>query len=121
MDFDNNIKILDKLFTRVFANKKSKWNEFRKFHKFVIDNLSVELCDNLGSMSNICKVHNTYSLQFTAKDYLWWGMQNYKKLNLYSIDKFKKDVYNKITQMVDDLNNEDVTMEVAEELLKKLR
>jgi len=121
MDLKNNIKELNGVFTKIFQNKKARWEEFRDFHKFIIDNVSVELCEKIGNIQNICKTNTSYSLQFTAKDYLWWGMQNPKSIDLNSIDGFKRKVYDRITAMVDNLNESDITMEIAEELLKKLK
>jgi hypothetical protein len=121
MDYKNNIKELSGVFTKIFANKTSKWTEFREFHKFIIENVDAELCRKIGSISDICRKNNSYSMQFTAKDYLWWGMLDPKDCDLYSVAKLKKKVYDKIVRMVDNLGDEDISMEIAEELLEKLK
>ena len=60
-------------------------------------------------------------LEFSPKDYLWWGLQDPQDLNLIPVDEIKDRIYNKIISIVNNLNDSDVTLKLSEELLNTLK
>lgn len=110
----NEAKLLKRLFEKSRITKKKRWDEFREFHKQMIDVIGDELGEEIPAIKGVDRAHQSFGLEFTAKDYAWWGLQ--ENCDILPLRLIKAKVRDTVASF---LNTEsvDVDMELAEEIL----
>jgi len=101
---------------RSSINREKRWEDFRAFHLKIVENISPELCEALGSMNKVCSINTSWAVEFTIKDYTWWGIKGSKNCNIVSLPTLKSKFREMLSNV---LNNADVnvTLEESEEIL----
>ena len=112
------IEMFNKLIKKSFLGREKRWNDFREFHKQIVDLASPELSEALGNIGGVCKKNPSWRVVFNARDYAWWGTYNHKKCDIIPIEELEKKVTKKLRDILDNMDSNIISMEEAEEIIK---
>ncbi len=93
------INLFNRLIKKSFLGREKRWNEFREFHKNIVDTIDPKLAEKIGSVSNVCKKNESYALEFNAKDYAWWGTYNHENCDIITVTELEIKVTNKLRKL----------------------
>lgn len=85
------IKQLGLLFNKITVDRQKRWEEFRSFHREMIEVMTPEVSKAIGIVEGVCCINN-YRIEFTPEDFAWWGLVDKSKIQLIPVDEIKKKV-----------------------------
>lgn len=102
---DKGVSKLNNYLTRIFSNKKKKWEEFFKWYRDCIENIDPEVAKKIGCFSHPVKDKDKtgYQIELSLKDYAWWKAISESEtwLTLKPISELNKDLKNKMLNIMD--------------------
>lgn len=115
------ISLVQKILSSVNIRRKKNFENMREFQKKVIDMIDEKTAKRIGSISDVCRLNNSYSLEFTAKDYAWWGTINSDNCDIIPLGELQEKLTDKLRKIIDNLRHEDINMELAEEIIEAFK
>lgn len=122
---NNNIEaqigITRRILRLFLSSRAERFAEFREFHKNAIELMGPDLAKAVGLIRGVCKNKPDYAVEFTVKDYAWWGTIDPTECNLISLDKLKMELTKKLQSVIEQCDSDVITMELADEIAKAFK
>ena len=112
------LKVFNRIVKKSTLGRKRRWEEFRAFHKELLDSVPPELVASVSGIKNVCKNKSNYSMEMNFKDYAWWGTLSHKDCDMITVEELEEKVTEKLRVVLDSLGSSDISKEDAEEIIK---
>lgn len=115
------VSVLQKILGPINIRRSENFNNLRTFQKKVIDMIDPFTSKKIGIIEDVCRLNKGYCLEFTAKDYAWWGTLNPDDCDVIPLNELQKKLTGRLRDIVDSLSPEDINLELAEEIIEAFK